>query len=379
MTGILDTPPPSEPSPEAHSVTLELPHHLHKGALRIAAERHCSEDDAILQLLEEAVTRRGLDGKQPAGTARAPSPARQVPTARAAWRVEAPSTVERPAGAHEWAENLLPTLPLRFQRYVAELLFDDERILFFLHRLPFRRRVRWWRLTEELEGLLVITDRMLLLIEDSVPPGHMFVAWGYAAWMAAVERIASAGVVDAGRACGLRVACRATSGIEERVCYFPAAQAADLLEAAALLNRFGGGDRLPARTYPAPSPEWEPPERRTAGSRIMGRLPEEASERDMPVADVSTEQVHLTFDGEQFIARRDGIAEAVSVREVSSIAIWRGVQGCTLDWHVPADGRVRYESVAFQYPQGVPFLRIASRLRHAMGRPVASSPGPTVR
>jgi hypothetical protein len=354
---------------EAVTVRLELPLPLLDEVNRVAENRGCSRDDALLHVLAMGLEQLRSNGASPARR-QAPYPARAA--VQAAWRAVAPANSDRPLASHEWAENLLPTLPLRFQKYIAELLFDDERILYFLHRLPFRTAARLpWRRQRVHEGLLLITDRMVMMIEDAIPPGPMFMDWGYDAWMTAIERVSGTQLSDDGAR--LRIGCLARDGREEHVIPFEPSQRADLADALALLNRYGGaGERLPRRTYHADIPSWEPPDARAARGRIAGRGIDEVEERELEIAEAGGEPGAARLRGAvlEIDGRRD---RSVQVASISSICIWRAVTGCSLDVHVPKGGSVGSRSIVFQYPQSTPFLRIASRLRHLMGRAIGDS------
>lgn len=86
----------------------------------------------------------------------------------------------------EGIEAQVGRLPLRFQDSVRELLVSAERIHFFagrperLSRLPLGRSVG--------EGLLVVTDRQLLAVEDERPRSDLM-WWGYDARSIPLERV----------------------------------------------------------------------------------------------------------------------------------------------------------------------------------------------
>ena len=352
---------------QAVTVRLEVPLPLLDEVNRVAEKRGCSRDGALLHVLAMGLEQLRANGASPARR-QAPYPAR--PAVQAAWRAIAPANSDRPLASHEWAENLLPTLPLRFQKYIAELLFDDERILYFLHRPPFRSAARLpWRRRRVQEGLLLITDRMVMFIEDAIPPGPMFVDWGYNAWFTAIERVSGAHI-DTEDTVKLRIECVARGGREQHVIPFEPAQRADLSDAVALLNRYdGAGERLPRRMYDADIPSWEPSDARAARSHIAGRGTDDVEERELVVAEARSEQGAARLH--RMLLEIDGRDDSsVDVASISSIRVWRAVTGCTLDVQVPEGRNVESRSIVFQYPQSTPFLRIASRLRHLMGRPV---------
>ena len=92
------------------------------------------------------------------------------------------------AGIGEGAEAQVGKLPARFQDFVRELLVPEERIHFFaarperLSHVPFVRSIG--------EGLLVVTDRQLLAIEDERPRSDLM-WWGYDARSIPLERVVS--------------------------------------------------------------------------------------------------------------------------------------------------------------------------------------------
>ncbi len=68
---------------------------------------------------------------------------------------------------HAQAEHLIRFVPQRFQQALADLLFDDERLLAFVERPLLRHRSGWlgmqtWRSNE---GLFLVTDRQVLWLE----------------------------------------------------------------------------------------------------------------------------------------------------------------------------------------------------------------------
>lgn len=381
-TGPDDTDASSE-AQAARRVTLDLPAALYDAVVRLAHQRGCSTDAALIELVSRAVDAGGAEvalrpGLHPV-SARAglPGTASAAPSAwraHAAWRAEAPPSADGAARPHEWAEDLVPTLPLRFQKYIAELLFDDERILFVLYRPPFKLGGRIpGRSQRELEGVFVITDRMVLMMEDAIPPGPMFVAWGYNAWITAIERVASAETETAVHHCAVRLTCGAAHGWETHTIRFPLEERAELPDAVALLNRYArAGAALPARIYAEDVPAWEPSDRRYARLRIAGRGVDEVEEQDIAVAVAEAGPSRVQLQPERLDIIDAGISRQIGPAAVSSIRIWRALTGCALDVCVPEGRSVRTHTAVFQYPQSMPFMRVAARLRHYMGRPFSS-------
>lgn len=356
---------PEAPTP----LVLDVPQGLLEAADKLAASLGLSREEALLHLIARGVEHRSVNGTAQASMREAPA---LLPIAHAAWRATAPPATDRPLAGHEWAENLVPTLPLRFQKYIAELLFDDERILCFVQRPSFTVRHRWpWKKRRATEGLLLVTDRMVMMIEDAIPPGPLFIDWGYSAWITAVERVQDASLHDEGEALSVRITCRAARGAEDQDILIPREQRADVSDAMALLNRYGSEAQFPARCYSDGVPAWEPPDARAARLRIAGRADDEPEEREQPGSATGTDGTRISLNGDRLVV--SGRDEAViPLTDISSVRIWRAVTGCTLEVGLPGEASGKRRVAVFQYPQSSPFLRIASRLRHAMGRPLGN-------
>ncbi|MHB8685413.1 MAG: hypothetical protein ACYC9X_13940, partial [Dehalococcoidia bacterium] len=224
------------------------------------------------------------------------------------------------------------------------------------------------------EGVLVITDRMVLMMQDAIPPGPMFVAWGYNAWLTAIERVVSAEAhSDAHHACDLRLTCEAARGLETHTIRFPLEQRAELPGAVALLGRYArAGAPLPARLYAGRVPQWEPSDRRHARLQIAGREAGEAQEDDIEVAEAEAHATRIRLRPGLLDMSDARISRQIAPAAVSSIGIWRALTGCALDVYVPEGRSVKKHTAVFQYPQSMPFMRVASRLRHYMGRSIRS-------
>jgi hypothetical protein len=132
------------------------------------------------------------------------------------------------------AEYSLWRLPWRFQTYAPDLVVDDERVHYFIHR-PERRGGLLKR-TALNEGLLMLTDRQVLFMEDAIPPGLAMARWGYLAKSIAVERLAAVDVRHHRSQAQLLVTSAGNSGHETSAIPF-AAEAADRVELAAELLR----------------------------------------------------------------------------------------------------------------------------------------------
>jgi len=107
-----------------------------------------------------------------------------------------------PEAPHAQPERLIRFVPQRFQHALADLLLDDERLLFFIERPLLRHRTGWlglqqWRSNE---GLFLVTDRQVLWLRDFHSPGANFVQGGYIAHSAPLERMRAITLLEAGRA-----------------------------------------------------------------------------------------------------------------------------------------------------------------------------------
>ncbi len=103
---------------------------------------------------------------------------------------------------HAQAEELIRFVPQRFQHALADLLFDDERLLAFVERPLLRHRtgllgMQTWRSNE---GLFLVTDRQVLWLRDFLSPGSGFLPGGYIAHMAPLERLQSIALLPPGTA-----------------------------------------------------------------------------------------------------------------------------------------------------------------------------------
>ena len=101
---------------------------------------------------------------------------------------------------HAQAEHLIRFVPQRFQQALADLLFDDERLLAFVERPLLRHRSGWlgmqtWRSNE---GLFLVTDRQVLWLRDFLAPGSGFLPGGYIAHSAPLEHLQGIAILPAG-------------------------------------------------------------------------------------------------------------------------------------------------------------------------------------
>lgn len=269
-----------------------------------------------------------------------------------AWRAKSLGP-RRPGEAepHTEAERLLPRLPFRFQKYVADVLFDDERILLFIERPPLRTGGLIAR-RQLHEGILVITDRAVLMMEDVIPPDATMVHWGFDLLGTAIERVEAAVAREAGRHAVLELVVAVERGVTEIGLLFPRRHLPALHEAAALLNRFGTPARpLPRRLYTEPE----------AWGRFSAAMPTEA-----PLSAATRDGRSLTLSGAS-LDIDSGLS--IPVRQVATVRLRLSLirSGLSITW-LP-NGSPRTAELSFDYPEAPPFHRLFGRIRHLMGRP----------
>jgi inorganic pyrophosphatase len=215
----------------------------------------------------------------------------------AGWQVLDP--VLRRAGryrenaAYTEAEFSLSDLPARFQQHVADCLLPDERILHFISRprMTVEGRFSLFRSRQLNEGVLVATDRQLLVMTDALPPDATLVDWGYLAVAAPVERIESVNLVPTGTTVRLEVKVGAHQGTETLSMEFDQSSLEACRHMAGILARF------------VPAPE----------CRAVRRIYE------VKPADVDlTEAVKLA--GEEPMARLEALAERLLPEGEESLA-----------------------------------------------------------
>lgn len=312
----------------------------------------------------------------------------------AAWKATAPAPHPHGRGEaepHTWAEYLIPLLPARFQRYVEEMLLPDERILFFAERPEFTTpgRVAVFRRQKERHGLLVVTNRQVLTMLDSLPPDSTLVDWGYVAKATAVERVQSAWVEHRESSVEFRMSLAAAGGVEHSSLLFPAEHASALQEGVQLLKAF----TQPAARTVAPL-YFGAPEGRTAGDRAgllakyphLERLVSQAGQEDVlaaaaargpegrglgPALVVTPTQL-IVFTGAR--SEKDRVEGAsVPIDAVSSVEVLQSVISCRFEAFMPRGERIDRVSLRYDYPDSPAFVLAFITVRHLMGRPLPSA------
>jgi hypothetical protein len=286
----------------------------------------------------------------------------------AAWKTGGPWGAVPSAGQsghHTMAERAVPLLPLRFQKYIARELLDDERILMFIQRRSFtpggtRISLRRRRLPE---GVFVLTDRQVMFMADALDPDSTLVHWGYIAQVTAVERIAGATRRNEAGACALEVLLEAKGGHQVLAFPFPSEDATLLSDAVELLNQFvsSPSQRKVQRLYDAhPPASAEPPAWATEQARGGGLLAwAETREGARFMVDRHSVQT----------SRKDhpGAFASLEIAEVASLELTLALTGCRHAAFAPGHSPTVL-SIAFDYPQASEFLAIFTALRQLLGQ-----------
>lgn len=342
--------------------------------------KHFSTTDRLVWMGASASARLVQEARRRARIARAE--AQKGPKVGATWLVTAPTDGRKAEGEpHTWAENLLPSLPLRFQKYVAGLLMDDERILFFLERTPFRagaqRRLSIIRGRRAHQGLLLVTDRMVLMMEDVLPPDATMVHWGYIAEAVAVERVVGASMRQDGNSSYLDVEVQ-SRGISAMLSWpFPISETPLLEQGACLLRRFVYKPESTAlrrlyrgRERRSPAAQLVAAEGITVG--IEKRL-EEAKllegEEAPAVIIASGRESSLTVTDDTIHWLANGREGKVSPQDVLWVKLHLSLMGCRLYLNIIDKESSRPVTIRFDYPQSPAFIQAVTRIRHLMGRP----------
>jgi len=311
-----------------------------------------------------------------------------------AWKAEWLAGTGGPSDVHTSAEHGLRALPFRFQRYVADCLCPDERILLFVTRPPMQASspgLSFWRRRHLPDGLLIVTDRQVLWMVDVLPPDATLVQWGYVAQSGAVERIYGARVDCNGTYAQLTIDFEAVQGTEHLQIEFPPDRR-DLLDAAAtILSRFvpRPDTRALRRVYQVSTNDEECTTERTsdagASAAALSKLEEKFGESLGTGENVSATAFVPTRVGRsvaQFVGvtnRRVVIVEdrgrlqptSHPLGNLTSVLLRRSMLGCWIEFVLSdnnAGARIR---VSFDYPQSEEFVRVFSAVRQSLGQPYA--------
>ena len=352
------------------------------------------------------------------------------PEQRVAWRaiegVSLHQIREHGLGAYAEAEHLLRFVPQRFQQYLGELLFDDERVLCFIERprLRMSRGLLGLRAHHLHEGLLLCTDRQVLWLRDVAAPDAAMVPWGYVARSCPVERLAGVHLVPPGQgnsALGLTTApwvrlvvqSAAAQGTVALVIEFPEIALPALQQAVTLLERFlpwpSGSLQAVADRRVRRVPEvsiWQPRADEQEWLRELGGLvPSAARQRleealrralypqEQVLAQAQAPALAGYAGGSRLLAltrerllfgqtkdasgsRRDNsepptTMTPVSLEQVAAVQLQRSLLGCVFEVVIPAsNGRVDKPFIPFNSPGVVPFRAIYHRTRLLLAGPL---------
>jgi hypothetical protein len=231
-------------------------------------------------------------------------------------------------------------------------LLDEERILFFVERPPFRPPgARWGVLRRRRlsEGLLIVTDRQLLFMEDALPPDITMVDWGYIARMTAVERIQGAELRAEPDCAVLHVRVQAQSGSEHLSVPFPPECKDPLAEVELLLRSFASPEGSAVRRLYAEGDGAREEEVVEASSRVGNWVRVEGNE--------------VVVHGPRGEARLDSAC-------ISTVEFMNSLVGCRLRFFSPQERQLTVFSVPFEYPEADLFLAVYRRVRWLLARPL---------
>lgn len=320
---------------------------------------------------------------------------------RLAWKADSLARSGRISDAFTTAEHDVRALPLRFQTSIAECLTPDERIIMFVTR-P-QRSIRWsglafWRTERRPEGLLVVTDRRVLWLDDALPPDRInLIDWGYVAHATATERVAAVQVEESGEHVDLIVTIGAARGTEAWRVPFPTDRLDLLDDVARLLRAFipTPGTRLPRRLYL----------RRLLDSLERSVWPSAMADEPLPAEAIRLEDVvrNLLVPGESALAaafapsrvgrrvsrlvvvsdRRvllvagseDCAIEDVPISNLTSVLLRNSLIACTIELRSSPEASSSPVIVPFDYPQGDGFVRVFRTVSQLLGEPDAGRIG----
>jgi hypothetical protein len=309
-----------------------------------------------------------------------------------AWQAEM-SAPERDlrdeAERHSAAEYHLRDVPARFQDYVVELLLPSERILALIHRPPPVRRGLFRRATLP-EALLLVTDRQLLAMVDTIPPDVTMARWGFTAESAPLEKLGSVSLRDERRTAILTVSFMAAAGPSAIAFALPDGHEA-LEPTRLLLADFvpRPGDRRLQRHYRVSEPDnwaalgafwrFDPNGWRaftTLCTRVQDALPPDEPIHHYaidPAWDRDRGALLLALTPSRLVVAEEGKdITHIPLDRISSVLLQRAPIGSWLGVTIPDGATVherRFHCYAFAYPA---FARLFTLLRQAIGTSIAS-------
>lgn len=315
----------------------------------------------------------------------------------AAWKASPPPADAGGRGEaepHTWAEYLIPSLPLRFQRHVEEMLLPDERILFFVERPEFTPagRLALFRNHKLRHGLLIVTDRQVLTMFDSLPPDLTMVDWGYAAKATAIERVESAWMERRDSAAEFGLAICAEGGTERYALLFPASHEEPLRETVRVLDAFARppanavarlyegapdlGGHVDQGDLPTTPPHLAELVQLAGKGQVLAAAAARAPEgQGLGPAVVVTSTRVLVFAGAR--SRKGGLQPLdIPIPSLSSVELTQSLIACRFDLFIPHDEDVERITLKYDYPDSAPFRRVFVTVRHLLGRLVVADSNP---
>jgi hypothetical protein len=234
------------------------------------------------------------------------------------------------------------------------------------------------------EGLLLLTDRQLLLLTDALPPDRSLIDWGYVAQATAPERVVAVVAREADGLCWLEVRIGAAEGEERLRLPFPLGTRRALDVVAERLAAFQpraderrprqrpAFDPLPTDVAPGHLLDAEECERlaHRLAAAGPGDLLVRAAAPALPEAGAPARLVALASDA-LWIAEATGSVRSVPLAAVSSVALQHALGECWLRLHRPRAGRVETLDLPFPYAAADPFIE----LYHGVRRLLAGAAG----
>jgi len=324
---------------------------------------------------------------------------RRTPVAPA-WRPDQADAAGRQNGAatetvrHSRAEYGFYTLPLRFQKYVADYLTLFERVRFFVSRPRMlstveRSLLRRKRLAE---GILILTTEQLLFLEEVLPPDVTEMPHGYLVRGVPVERLVDVAFDDRTNVLLLGWATATEAGQEWVRLEFPPARRDELRELcdrlAAYLPR--PHDQRLRRIY---APDAAAPDLRDPAAndprdpepvivRLRARLQEVLAPDEVALAQAfipawfergpgQAQLLAVTTTRVLLLAERDPRLDQIyAIRQISSLELRASILGSWLALWMPEHGVLR--RVVIPFPStGFGFQTCYRMLRQIIANPLA--------
>lgn len=282
------------------------------------------------------------------------------------------------------AEYDILLLPFRFQKYARECLLPDERVLAVAHR-PAGRYGRRWPIGEQLhEGVFVLTDQQVAVMEDVLPPGKSLQDWGYRSVATDIRRVASAELQRLSDHLQLEFVLEAAAGREVLRVALPLDAASACATALAQLRRFAPtpGTRALARRFqvapddasmPRTEPFLEPSETMRLLETAQAVLPRghRMLRRAVtpPIEEQRAARVLVLSDTSLFLIESARVIEQIELAEVTSLRLENALFGSRLDLSLPGPAGLRRVSTKFPYQIAEAFVEIYHTARRLLVRP----------